>query len=80
MKQIISRAFTKDVAKLHDQKLLAKIRIVLEEINMVDSLHEISNLEEMTGYKGFYRIKLDYHYRIGVYFDGEILQVLRLGT
>ena len=41
---------------------------------------DIVNLTELTGYPNFYRIKFNYRYRIGIYFDGEAIEFLRVGT
>jgi mRNA-degrading endonuclease RelE of RelBE toxin-antitoxin system len=80
MKLLISRPFTKDVQRLRDKKILSKISNVLNHLKTVNSLFQFPQLTEMVGYKGYYRIKLDYHYRLGIYVDGDTVQVLRVGT
>jgi mRNA-degrading endonuclease RelE of RelBE toxin-antitoxin system len=66
--------------KVTDQRILAKIRQILVEVNTAKSLLELSNLTEMSGYPNFYRIKFDYRYRIGIYLDGENIEFLRVGN
>jgi len=80
MKLLISRRFTKDVDRLREEKIRAKIGNVLEVIRIAESLSQIPHLTEMVGYKGYYRLKLDYHYRLGIHVDGDTIQVLRVGT
>jgi mRNA-degrading endonuclease RelE of RelBE toxin-antitoxin system len=79
MKVQISKRFTKDCEKIDDQRILAKIRKVLEAAQTITHLSELPQLEEMAGYSCFYRLKFDYRYRIGLYLDGETLQFLRVG-
>jgi len=76
----ISKRFVKDTQKITDQRILAKIRQTLVEAGAANSLKELSNLTELSGYPNFYRIKFDYHYRIGIYVDGENIEFLRLGN
>ena len=76
----ISKRFVKDTQKITDQRILAKIRQTLVEAGAANSLKELSNLTELSGYPNFYRIKFDYRYRIGIYVDGENIEFLRLGN
>lgn len=75
----ISKRFGKDVVSINDSRILAKIRTVLEQAQTVKMLTEIPELEAMTGYPGFYRIKFDYRYRIGIYVENDRVQFLRVG-
>ena len=76
----ISKHFVKDTKKITDPRILTKIRQVLVEANTTKSLLELSNVTEMSGFPAFYRIKFDYRYRIGVYYDGETVEFLRVGN
>ena len=80
MKIKISKRFVKDTEKITDQRILAKIWQILIEAKEINSISELSNLTEMSGYPHFYRIKFDYHYRIGIYFEGEEIEFLRVGN
>lgn len=79
MKIQISKRFSKDVQAITDQRILQKIRCVLEQAQQAQNLTDIAELESMSGFCGYYRIKFDYRYRMGVYFDNECLQFLRVG-
>jgi hypothetical protein len=39
----------------------------------------MDDLEDMTGYPNYYRIKFDYRYRIGIFCTGEVIEFLRVG-
>lgn len=80
MKLKISRRFVKEGEKITDQRVLSKLRQVLAEANNAQRISDIVNLTELTGYPNFYRIKFNYRYRIGIYFDGEAIEFLRVGT
>ncbi|PKM38400.1 MAG: plasmid stabilization protein [Gammaproteobacteria bacterium HGW-Gammaproteobacteria-10] len=80
MKLKISKRFVKDSEKITDKRLLKKLHQVLIEAGKVENLSDISNITQLSGYPNYYRIKFDYRYRIGLYFDGETLEFLRIGT
>jgi len=79
MKIQISKRFVKDTKKIDDLRILGKIRQVLEHSQAAESIREITAVEEMSGHPGFYRIKFDYRYRIGIFCDEDIVQFLRIG-
>ncbi len=78
MKYQIAKRFQKDLAKISDQKILTKVRKCIEAVGESTSLSEISNIEALKGLSGYYRIKFDYNYRIGIFWDGEIIQILKV--
>jgi mRNA-degrading endonuclease RelE of RelBE toxin-antitoxin system len=45
---------------------------------MSKALAEISDLESLKGFSGYYRVKFDYNYRIGIFWDGEVIQILKI--
>lgn len=80
MKSKISKRFVKDSEKITDKRILAKLRQVFIEVNNAVDFSELANIAELSGYPNYYRIKFDYRYRIGIYFDGEIIEFLRIGA
>ncbi len=78
MKIQISKRFTKDTQKITDKRILAKIQQVIVEAGQAERLVNMSDLEEMSGFPDFYRIKFDYRYRIGIYCENELIQFLRI--
>ncbi len=78
MKIQISKRFVKDTQKITDKRILVKIQQVIIEAGQAERLVNISDLEEMSGFLKFYRIKFDYRYRIGIYCENEIIQFLRV--
>lgn len=80
MKTKISNRFVKDVKKIKDKRILAKIQQILLQAETIEELSELENIEEMTGFPHFYRIKFDYRYRIGIYCEEDEIEFLRAGT
>jgi mRNA-degrading endonuclease RelE of RelBE toxin-antitoxin system len=78
MKYQIAKRFKKDLDKINDQKILAKVRKCIEAIGTFKALAEIPDLESLKGFSGYYRIKFDYNYRIGIFWDGEVIQILKV--
>ena len=60
MKIQISKRFSKDTQKITDKRILAKIKQVIIEASQAESLVNISDLEEMSGFPNYYRVKFDY--------------------
>jgi len=80
MKIEITKRFVKDTQKITDKRILLKIQQILLEAQKIESLISLNDLEEMSGYPNFYRIKFDYRYRIGIYLENETIQFLRVGS
>jgi mRNA interferase RelE/StbE len=78
MKIQISKRFAKDTQKITDKRILEKIQQVILEARQAERLATISDLEEMSGFPNFYRIKFNYRYRIGIYCENELIQFLRV--
>jgi mRNA interferase RelE/StbE len=78
MKIQISKRFSKDTQKITDKRILAKIKQFIIEAIQAESLVNVSDLEEMSGFPNYYRVKFDYRYRIGIYCENELIQFLRV--
>ena len=54
MKYQIAKRFKKDLVKINDQKILAKVRKCIESIATSQTLSEIPDLEPLKGFSGYY--------------------------
>ncbi|TLU81936.1 MAG: type II toxin-antitoxin system RelE/ParE family toxin [Chlorobium sp.] len=70
MNIIFEQRFAKELQKLRDEKLLAKIKAIIIECKDAESLTEIRNLKKLRGYDTFYRIRAG-DYRIGIECVGD---------
>ncbi len=69
-------SFERDIKKITDAKLLDLIAITIENIEKSESINDIVNLKKMSGYKTFYRVKIN-DYRLGITIDNNIVNVVR---
>ena len=76
MKVIYSKAITKDVKKIKDQKLIDKIIAVVNSISEVKKLEDIKNLKKMKGHPTAYRIRIG-DYRLGFYYEDNTVILAR---
>lgn len=70
MKTIHSKNFARDLRKMKDKKLLAKVESIIESVEAAATLSEIANLEKLEGRKSAYRIRIG-EYRLGCLCDGD---------
>ncbi|MDX1919341.1 MAG: hypothetical protein SFU25_01240 [Candidatus Caenarcaniphilales bacterium] len=80
MKYTATKEFWKDLQKIKDKKIKNKLINLLNLLEASENPFDVINLKPLVGYPNFYRIKLDYHYRIGCFYDGEVLELKRLLT
>ncbi len=57
--------FAKYLRAIRDQKLLNKVKEIIEDCKSVNTPLEINHIKKMQGYDSFYRIRLG-EYRIGL--------------
>lgn len=69
-------SFTRDVKKIKDAKLLARIEDVLSQVEAATTLSEIPNVSKMEGSSIAYRIRVG-NYRIGFYYQNDIVEFVR---
>lgn len=67
MKTAFRRSFERDLKKLpKDRQMLERVQVVIEEVEAVAELGEISNMKKLSGGSGdYYRIRIG-DYRIGL--------------
>ena len=70
------KTFEKDLRKLNDKSLLAKLKAAIETIEQADSLDAIPNLKKLKGDDGYFRIRIG-DYRVGLFLAEETLIFVR---
>ena len=76
MKVIFKGSFVRDLKKIRERDLKARVKRVIEAIEQATTLHDIANLKQIRGAQSYYRIRLG-DYRIGLRIDGEIITLIR---
>lgn len=76
MKIIYTRAVTKDVRKIKDQKVITRITKVLDELKQAESLEETTSIKKLAGHPTAYRIRIG-TYRLGFYYENDTVILAR---
>ncbi len=68
-------SFARDLKRLKDRRLRERVRQIIEEAKNAKNLVDIKNLNKISGYTTFYRIRFG-DYRVGIeVVRGEIIFV-----
>ena len=76
MKLGFRRSFERDLRKIRDKSLRARVKTVIEQIEAADSLADIPQLTKLSGRGAFYRIRIGDR-RLGVALEGDELVLVR---
>ncbi len=77
MKVITAAKFDKDLDKIHDVDVLARIEEVILYVMAVQKPTEIQNIKKMKGFKTAFRIRVG-DYRIGVLIEKDTVKFARI--
>jgi mRNA interferase RelE/StbE len=72
----IDKSFEKDIKKIKDKDLLAKIANTIEQIQASSTKEEITNIKKLKGFQSYYRIRIG-DYRIGLAIEGTTVDFIR---
>jgi mRNA interferase RelE/StbE len=76
MKVYADKSFQKDIQKL-DASTKKQISEIVLQITQAPTLHQISNVKKIMGFKNSFRIKLG-NYRIGIRIESETVILVRI--
>ncbi|TRX34869.1 plasmid stabilization protein [Flavobacterium sp. ZT3R18] len=76
MKVEYLKQFSKDLSKINDETLRNNLFDVIIILKKIENLNLVSNIKKMKGHSEAYRIRIG-KYRLGFYFDGEIIELAR---
>ncbi len=71
------KSFEKDLGKLRDLELLARIKAAIVEVENTENLESLSNVIKLKTKGDSYRIRVG-DYRIGLTSDGEVISFVRV--
>ncbi|TYQ29274.1 type II toxin-antitoxin system RelE family toxin [Pseudanabaena sp. UWO310] len=71
------KTFKQDLRDIKDQKVLARIRAAIEEVETANSLLAIANVKAIQGHVGYYRICIG-DFRLGLYLDKGVVAFVRV--
>jgi mRNA interferase RelE/StbE len=76
MKTLFRESFWRDVRKIKDQKIIARIDEVIAEVEAAARFSEIGNVKKMVGAANAYRIRVG-GFRIGVFAEEDAVEFVR---
>lgn len=62
---LFEESFEKDLVRIKEDKIKAKVRQIISEVKQIKNQQEIRNLKKLKNYTTYYRIRVG-DYRIGV--------------
>jgi mRNA interferase RelE/StbE len=78
MKIKYRNSFLKDIKKVHTKREKELIKRIIENIKSASNPTEIKHFEKLSDYKYFFKIKVQ-PYRIGIYLDNDVIELVRFG-
>jgi mRNA interferase RelE/StbE len=77
VKTIFRSSFLRDVKTLRDKQLSARVMQTIQQVEQADSLASLSNVKQLRGEKGHYRIRIG-EYRLGLTIQDDTATFVRL--
>jgi mRNA interferase RelE/StbE len=71
------KSFEKDLEKIRDGDLLAKIKAVIEEVENAEILLDLNNTKKLKADGNYYRIRVG-NYRVGFTEDEDVITFIRV--
>lgn len=76
MKTRFKESFAKDLRRVRDQGLLARIQQVVQSVERASTLDEVPQLKKLQGGARYYRIRIG-DYRVGLALEGDVVVFVR---
>jgi mRNA interferase RelE/StbE len=76
VKTAFRESFARDIRTLHNEKLLKRVRDIIEKVEKAGSLNELPHLKKLKGEKNYYRLRIA-DYRIGLTLEGDTVIFVR---
>ena len=70
------RSFERDLKRIKDKQVLARVEEAIREVEAANRPDEIRHVESLSGFPGYYRIRIG-SYRIGVVLEGSEVDFVR---
>ena len=72
----IDKSFERDIKRIRDKDLLAKIADTIEQVQGAANQEEIEKIKKLKGFRSYYRIRLG-DYRIGLSIEETTVDFIR---
>jgi mRNA interferase RelE/StbE len=71
------KSFEKDLGKIRDRDLLAKLKVVIKEVENAETLLDVNNTKKLKADGNYYRIRVG-NYRVGFTEDEGVITFVRV--
>ena len=71
------KSFEKDLLKVLDADLFARIKEIIEQVEKAEKLSEVRNVKKLKGEKDYYRIRVG-DYRLGIKVNDGVVSFVRI--
>jgi mRNA interferase RelE/StbE len=81
MQLVYSKHFLKDIKRIRDADLLARIEEIIDELKQspdFDCIIENLPIKKLVGSSGYYRLRIQ-NYRLGIFIHHNEIRILRFG-
>jgi len=76
MKIVYTKSVTKDVRKIKDKKLIAKVSLVINNMKETSDMSQLKSVKKLSGHPLAYRIRIG-NYRLGFYYENDTITLIR---
>ena len=77
MNVLFKSSFAKDLRKIRDSDLMTRVKELIEQVEVAESLQDITSIKKLRGRgRNYYRIRLA-EYRIGLLVEGNSVTFVR---
>ena len=76
MKVEFKASFARDLKKVRDKRLKERVREIIEQVEQVDNLQDMTNIKKLQGELDYYRIRVG-DYRLGLSIEGDTVVFVR---
>jgi mRNA interferase RelE/StbE len=73
---LFKSSFAKDLRKITDSDLKTRVKELIEQVEVAESLQNITSIKKLRGRGNYYRIRVA-EYRIGLLVEGNIVTFVR---
>ena len=70
------KSFLKDIKKLDDKAVAAKLKTILLDLENALALQEVQNIKKLKGHDSYYRLKIS-DYRLGFSYENGEINIIR---
>ncbi len=76
MKTLFRKSFVKDLEKIRKQSLKDRVRGMIDRVEQVENISDLTGLKKLRGGEKYYRIRLG-NYRVGVIIESDTVTFVR---